>query len=59
MNVCECIGKAESHPGRQVSSHSCLAKVLYKADFSGLKALPIFMQGMCVAWLHSRGNDRE
>ena len=24
----ECGGKAESHPGRRVSSHSCLAKVL-------------------------------
>ena len=28
LNVCEYTGKAESHPGRQVSSHSCLAKVL-------------------------------
>ena len=28
LNVCECAGKAESHPGRRVSSHSCLAKVL-------------------------------
>ena len=28
LNVCECAGKAESHPGRWVSSQSCLAKVL-------------------------------
>ena len=28
LNVCECTGKAESHPGRRMSSHSCLAKVL-------------------------------
>ena len=28
LYVCECAGKAESHPGRQTSSHSCLAKVL-------------------------------
>ena len=28
LNVCECAGKAERHPGRRVSSHSCLAKVL-------------------------------
>ena len=28
LNVCECTGKAESHPGRWVSSHSCLTKVL-------------------------------
>ena len=27
LNVCECGGKAESPPGRRVSSHSCLAKV--------------------------------
>ena len=26
--VCECAGKAESHTGRWVSSHSCLAKLL-------------------------------
>ena len=30
-------------------SHSCLAKVL--PDF--------MLAGMCVPWLHSRGNDRE
>ena len=28
LNVCECAGKAQSRPGRWVSSHSCLAKVL-------------------------------
>ena len=28
LNVCECAGKEESHPGARVSSHSCLAKVL-------------------------------
>ena len=28
LNVCEHAGKVESHPGRWVSSHSCLAKVL-------------------------------
>ena len=28
LNVCECTGKVENHPGRQVSSHGCLAKVL-------------------------------
>ena len=60
LNVCESTEKAENHPGRRVSSHSCLAKVLLKADFSGLKALPNFMlAGVCVTWLHSRSNDRE
>ena len=60
LNVCECTGEAESHPGRRVSSHSCLAKVLLKADFSGSKAPPDFMlAGVCVTWLHSRSNDRE
>ena len=50
--------KAESHPGRRVSSHSCLAKVLYrKLTFRA----PDFMLAgvVCVTWLHSRGNDRE
>ena len=36
LNVCEFAGKANSHPGRQMLSHSCLVRVLYKGDFSGL-----------------------
>ena len=28
LNVCEWAGKAKSPPGRRVSSHSCLTKVL-------------------------------
>ena len=60
LNVCECGGKAGSHFGRRVSSHSCLAKVLKKADFSGLSPPPNFtLAGICVAWFQSRVNDRE
>ena len=36
LNVCECARKVESHPGRCVSSHIFLAKVLQKGDFSAL-----------------------
>ena len=32
LNVGECTEKAESHPGRWVSSHSCLAKVMKKVS---------------------------
>ena len=50
----------ESPPGRRGSSHSCLAKVLQIADFFGLVGpARFYARGMCVTWLHSRGNDRE
>ena len=38
VSACECAGKAESHPGRQVSSHSCLAIVPWK------------LPGHCKSW---------
>ena len=37
MNICEWAGKADSHPGSWVSSHSCLANVLWKADFQACR----------------------
>ena len=33
LNVCECAGKAGSHPGRWVPPHSWLAKILLKGNF--------------------------
>ena len=35
-------GKAESHPGRRVSSHSCLAKGLVESRLFGLVGLARF-----------------
>ena len=38
--------------------YSCLAKLLQKGNFS--QATPIVMPaGVCVTWLHFRGNDSE
>ena len=36
LNVCECGGKAESHPGRRVSSHSCLSFLKLGSVLAGL-----------------------
>ena len=58
LNVYECAGKVENHRGRQVSSHSCLAKVLQKSDFWACR-LHSFLCQWKMSITISKGTDKE
>ena len=61
LNVCECTEKGrELFWKTGVNTAVVCQRYCREGDFSGWQAPPVFMLvGMCVTWIHSRGNNRE